>query len=50
MYIPVIFIIVGVYFLFRNYGWPPDFTLSWSFYWSIALVLIGLILLLKRRD
>ncbi len=38
-------IVMGFYFLFESFGW-----LSGSIFWPLALILLGLFLLVRRRE
>ncbi len=49
MVIPTLLIMLGLLFLFINTGWTFNFGLDMSLYWPVVLILIGLVIMLKKR-
>ncbi len=49
MAFPTLLVMLGLLFLFMNTGWTFNFSLDMALYWPIVLILIGLVLMLKRR-
>lgn len=48
-FIPIILIAVGAYIYWANFGWALSFDASLGFYAAAFFVLMGLILMVKRR-
>ena len=48
MFFGLILIIIGIVFLFQNLGYISG--AAWSIIWPAVLIVIGLGLILKRRD
>ncbi|MBU2635126.1 hypothetical protein KJ841_01465 [Patescibacteria group bacterium] len=48
MFFSLILIIIGVVFLLQNFGYISEG--AWSIIWPAILIVIGIAVLLKRRD
>jgi len=49
MAVPITLIIVGFTALMYNSGGTFDFVFGWGYYWPMAMILIGLVALLKQK-
>jgi len=49
MIVPLILILAGLYIYLQGTGWTLVFVSGWSFYWGAALILLGLLTLLRKK-